>query len=158
MKRILVGLDGSPREHEVLLTAQDLAERYEAELILFRAVGLPPEVPAEAYLQPELSLLDLLQGKASTALEACARALPERLQSRVQLKLSVANPWRGVCAAALEVQADLIVIGSHGYGALDHVLGTNAARIVNHAQCSVLVVRPGLASTVLPVSTSKPQA
>jgi nucleotide-binding universal stress UspA family protein len=62
----------------------------------------------------------------------------------VRLKLAVANPWRGVCAAALEEQVDLIVIGSHGYGALDHVLGTNAARIVNHAPCSVLVVRPGV--------------
>jgi nucleotide-binding universal stress UspA family protein len=36
----------------------------------------------------------------------------------------------------------LIVIGSHGYGGLDRVLGTTAARVVNHALCSVLVVRP----------------
>lgn len=146
MKRILVGLDGSPREREVLLTAQDLAERYQAELILFRAVGLPPELPAEAYLKPELSLLDFLQDKASAALEACARTIPPSLRPRVRLKVSIANPWRGVCAAALEEQADLIVIGSHGYGSLDHVLGTNAARVVNHAGCSVLVVRSGLAS------------
>lgn len=147
MKRILVGLDGSAREREVLLAAQDLAERYGAELILFRAVGLPSEMPAEAYLKPELSLLDLLQGKASAALEACAGTIPEPLRSRVRLKVSVANPWRGMCAAALEEEADMIVIGSHGYGALDHVLGTNAARVVNHAQCSVLVVRPGAASS-----------
>jgi universal stress protein F len=142
MRRILVGMDGSPREREVLLVAQDLAERYAAEMILFRAVGLPPEVPVEAYLESERSLLDLLQARASAALEASARTIPEPLRSRVRLKRSVANPWRGVCAAALEEQVDLIVIGSHGYGALDHVLGTNAARIVNHAQCSVLVVRP----------------
>jgi nucleotide-binding universal stress UspA family protein len=142
MRRILVGLDGSPREPGVLLVARDLAERYGAELILFRAVGLPPEVPAEVYLEPELSLLDLLQARATAALEDSARTIPEPLRSRVRLKLSVANPWRGVCAAALEEQVDLIVIGSHGYGALDHVLGTNAARVVNHAQCSVLVVRP----------------
>ena len=124
-----------------MLVARDLAERYAAELILFRAVGLPPEVPAEAYLESQVSLLDLLQARASAALEAAARTIPEPLRSRVRLKLAVSNPWRGVCAAALEEQADLIVIGSHGYGALDHVLGTNAARIVNHAQCSVFVVR-----------------
>jgi universal stress protein F len=34
-----------------------------------------------------------------------------------------------------------VVIGSHGYGGLDRVLGTTAAKIVNHASCSVLVVR-----------------
>ncbi len=143
MKRILVGLDGSPREREVLQAARGLAERFGAELILFRAVGLPAEMPPETYLHPELELLDLLQSKASAALEACAATIPEPLRSRVRLKQSIANPWRGVCAAAAEEQADLIVIGSHGYGALDHVLGTNAARIVNHAQCSVLVVRAG---------------
>ena len=87
-------------------------------------------------------MLDLLQARATAALETSALTIPEPLRSRLRLKLSVANPWRGVCAAALEEQVDLIVIGSHGYGALDHVLGTNAARIVNHAHCSVLVVRP----------------
>ena len=145
MKLILVGLDGSPREGEVLLVARDLAERYEAALILFRAVGLPTEMPAEAYAHPELALLDLLQSKATAALEACAGTIPEPLRARVRIKLSIANPWRGVCAAALEEHVDMIVIGSHGYAGLDHVLGTNAARIVNHAQCSVLVVRSGAA-------------
>jgi nucleotide-binding universal stress UspA family protein len=145
MRRILVGLDGSEREPGVLSAARDLAERYGAELILFRAVGLPAEVPAEAYLKPEISVLELLQEKATAALEAALRTIPEPLHSRARLKLSIANPWRGVCAAAAEEQVDLIVIGSHGYGALDHVLGTNAARIVNHARCSVFVVREGRA-------------
>jgi nucleotide-binding universal stress UspA family protein len=36
---------------------------------------------------------------------------------------------------------DLIVIGSHGYDALDRLLGTTAAKVVNHADRSVLVVR-----------------
>ena len=35
----------------------------------------------------------------------------------------------------------MIVIGSHGYDTLDKVLGTTAAKIVNHADRSVLVVR-----------------
>ena len=37
--------------------------------------------------------------------------------------------------------ADLIVVGSHGYSGIDHLLGTTAARVVNHADRSVLVVR-----------------
>ena len=37
--------------------------------------------------------------------------------------------------------ADCIVIGSHGYSGFDRILGTNAAKVVNHAECSVLVVR-----------------
>jgi nucleotide-binding universal stress UspA family protein len=47
-----------------------------------------------------------------------------------------------VCGAAKALDADLIVVGSHGYGTVDRLLGTTAAKIVNHAECSVLVVRP----------------
>jgi nucleotide-binding universal stress UspA family protein len=53
----------------------------------------------------------------------------------------LATPWDGICRAAIELDADLIVLGSHGYGALDRVLGTTAAKVVNHADRSVLVVR-----------------
>ena len=53
----------------------------------------------------------------------------------------VATPWEALCMCAQAHDADLIVIGSHGYGGLDRVLGTTAARVVNHALCSVFVVR-----------------
>ena len=36
---------------------------------------------------------------------------------------------------------DLIVIGSHGYSGIDRLIGTTAAKVVNHAKQSVLVVR-----------------
>jgi len=36
------------------------------------------------------------------------------------------------------------VIGSHGYGGLDRLLGTTAARVVNHADRNVLIVRNAL--------------
>jgi nucleotide-binding universal stress UspA family protein len=38
-------------------------------------------------------------------------------------------------------EADLIVVGSHRPAMKDYLLGTNAARVVRHAHCSVLVVR-----------------
>jgi nucleotide-binding universal stress UspA family protein len=49
VRRILVGLDGSPRETLVLSRAQDLAVLFGAHLLLLRAVGLPPEIPPEAW-------------------------------------------------------------------------------------------------------------
>jgi nucleotide-binding universal stress UspA family protein len=51
-------------------------------------------------------------------------------------------PWQAVCAAAVDESVDLIVIGSHGYSGIDHLIGTTAAKIVNHADRPVLVVRP----------------
>jgi universal stress protein F len=141
VERILVGLDASPREHRVLEAAQDLALRYDARLILLRAVGLPPEIPAEAWQSPHLSVPEFLEAKAREALECLVLKLPESARSRCQLEVVIASPWQALCNRAQSWKAHLIVIGSHGYGGLDRVLGTTAARVVNHASCSVLVVR-----------------
>jgi len=40
------------------------------------------------------------------------------------------------------VKADLIVMSAHRPELEDYLLGPNAARVVRHANCSVLVVRP----------------
>lgn len=56
-----------------------------------------------------------------------------------------------IVAAALESQADLIVIGTHGYGGLMHVLlGSVAERVVRDAHCSVLTIRPDAFQFTLP--------
>ena len=142
VRRILVGFDGSPREEGVLDVATDMATRYEAELILFRAVSMPPEIPPEAWQNPALTVREFLERKAHTALEAHERLLPPTVRSRSWIEVVVAAPWQGLCGRAQAHAANLIVIGSHGYGALDRLLGTTAARVVNHAPCSVIVVRP----------------
>ncbi|HXX83175.1 MAG TPA: universal stress protein, partial [Casimicrobiaceae bacterium] len=61
---------------------------------------------------------------------------------RVQVEIGV--PWRAVCDVAIADKVDLIVVGSHGYGGVDRIIGTTAAKIVNHAHCSVLVARKPL--------------
>jgi nucleotide-binding universal stress UspA family protein len=50
------------------------------------------------------------------------------------------DPLADVDAERLD--AALVIIGSHGYGGLDRVIGTTAARVVNHADRTVVVVRP----------------
>jgi nucleotide-binding universal stress UspA family protein len=81
------------------------------------------------------------------ALIANARAdlarIAERLRPELveQIVTAFAIPWDGICRAARERDADLIVIGSHGYSGLDRILGTVAGKVVNHADRNVLVVR-----------------
>ncbi len=47
-----------------------------------------------------------------------------------------------VLAEAEDWGADLIVVGSHSPSMSTYLLGSNAQKIVRHANCSVLVVRP----------------
>lgn len=139
MKRVLVALDASPRAPAVLAEAAKLAELANASLVLFRAVGIPPELPPELLNVTGRELEHLLLETARADLARLARAVPNAHIEAVHA--AFASPWDGICRTARDVIADLIVIGSHGYGGLDRVLGTTAAKVVNHADRNVLVVR-----------------
>jgi universal stress protein F len=139
MKTILVGLDGSPRAALVLQQAADLARRTGAKMVLYRAVGIPAELPTLALSKSPGELAVLLQELAKQSLEELATSLEPGLVTDTRVSLAI--PWQGVCEAARDAHADLVVVGAHGYGGLDRVLGTTAAKIVNHCAVSVLVVK-----------------
>lgn len=139
MKRILVALDASPRADLVLAAALELAELGNASLVVFRAIGVPPDMPREVLELSDQRLEDILARNAGADLERRTQVIPPARLERIMTR--IASPWDGICRAAREVEADLIVIGSHGYGGLDRVLGTTAAKVVNHADRNVLVVR-----------------
>jgi len=140
MKRILVGLDASPRAKHVLAAAIDLARRTGAKLRLLRAVGLPPELPANVWAMPQAQMVDGFVISAKRDLEELSAQVPPELLDGATAQVGVA--WDAICTYAREHDVDLIIIGSHGYGLLDRIVGTVAAKVVNHADRSVLVVRP----------------
>ena len=51
------------------------------------------------------------------------------------------RPSTVILEYAKEIGADLIVIASHRPGLQDYLLGSTAARVVRHAECTVLVER-----------------
>lgn len=139
MNRILVALDSSPRAAQVLDTAIELGKRSGAKLKLLRAVALPADLPTSIWATPSKDLLDELLVGARRELDDMAARVPPEVLDGVIVQVGV--PWDTVCAAARELDVDLVVIGSHGYGLVDRLVGTTAAKIVNHADRSVLVVR-----------------
>lgn len=139
MKRIFVALDGSPRAPIVLAAAARLAQLTGARLILFRAIGIPPEVPPELLVVPPLRVEDALRAAAHASLEALAASIDRELVESIRTELATA--WNGIVDEARRCDADLIVIGSHGYGGIDRLLGTTAAKVVNHSDRNVLIVR-----------------
>jgi nucleotide-binding universal stress UspA family protein len=58
------------------------------------------------------------------------------------LKLREGRAFEEICEVARRLNADLIVIATHGYTGYKHIfLGSTAERIVQHSRCPVLVVR-----------------
>lgn len=139
MNRILVGLDASPRAPFVLEAAIDLAKRTGAKLRLMRAVGLPAELPSNLWAIPTHQVVESFLETARAEIGELAKTVPPELLDGVTAQVGVA--WDALCTSAREHDDDMIVIGSHGYGLLDRILGTTASKVVNHADRSVLVVR-----------------
>jgi universal stress protein F len=139
MKKLLVCVDGSKKQTDVLTAAIGLARKSGAQLVLFRSVGLPSELPPGAFSMAVDEVPKLLQREAEAALAALAKTVPPELYAG--MRVTVGNPWPSIERAAADEDVDLIIVGSHGYHALDRVLGTTAAKVVNHADRSVLVVR-----------------
>jgi nucleotide-binding universal stress UspA family protein len=144
MKRVLVGLDGSPRAPAVLEAAVALAKNQGARVVLLRSVGLPPDVPQDFWRTTDEPLLDVLKRRAKEYLEGCVTQVPKDCFGGVEIAVGV--PWQAICEMARAVEADVVVIGSHGYSGFDRLLGTTAAKVVNHAPCTVVVVRDPVAT------------
>jgi nucleotide-binding universal stress UspA family protein len=139
IRKILVGLDSSPRAAQVLESAAGLAQRFGAQLILVHSVGIPFDFPADALGLSPSALPGIMEEAARRDLEARARGLPRDLAHKIDVRIG--TPWQVICDLSKTEDVDLIVIGSHGYSGLDRVIGTTAGRVVNHADRPVMVLR-----------------
>jgi nucleotide-binding universal stress UspA family protein len=137
---MIVGLDGSERQPQVLRRAVRLADAVGSRLVLVRAVQVPPSLPAVVWSLADDEFMAFLVQHAGGELRRVAEGLPEGLVLDVVCREG--RPADVLCDVASERGAGLIVIGTHGYDRIDRVLGTTAARVTNLAPCSVLVVRP----------------
>lgn len=133
--RILVAIDGSERAAHVVEVAASYAKATGAELVALRVVGIPRELPADALdVSPDRVLAELVEEASA----ATARLVGDRANRVVVEQGTVVDT---IVRIANELDVGLIVIGAHGYRFAERVLGTTAARIVDAASRSVLVVR-----------------
>jgi nucleotide-binding universal stress UspA family protein len=144
MKTLLVALDGSTRARSVLEAAVVQAKTIGAKLVLFRAVGVPVDLPFTAIAMSPDDIVKVLEQRARIELEDLARAVAVGMPYEIRIHSGTA--WQSICDLARDFGADVVVIGSHGYCGDDGVLVSTAARVVNHADRSVLVVRAPAAS------------
>ncbi len=137
IRTVLAAIDSSPRAPGVLAAAREIARRFDARLHVSRAVYVPPDIPAGAHSDDDRGAA-LMRTHAERELRAAIGDDPFIVLEPPEL--SDEPPWRSILAAADRLDVDLVVIGSHGYGGLDHLLGTTAGRVVNLSRRNVLVV------------------
>jgi nucleotide-binding universal stress UspA family protein len=137
--KILVGADGSPREPKVLDAAIALAKDHGGKVYVARAMMVPISIPTAVWTLQGEDFSQFLVEHGNKELQATAERIPAELRGELLTRLG--QPADVLVELAEELDADVVVIGSHGYGGIDRVLGTTAAKVVNRAPCSVYVVR-----------------
>lgn len=138
IKKILVPVDISQEivGSAALSLASDLAKLKGAKLILFNVVE---RVPAFVESQLPKGFAEDALSAATGKLTAVAGSLD--LDPPAEIVVRHGHPSTEILEYADAAGVDLIVMASHDPGLADYLLGSNAARVVRHAHCSVLVAR-----------------
>lgn len=143
IRKILVPTDFSETAAVALTYAQALAQQFGAAVDVLHVVPAPysalagPEVPSYSPQQ----LVAHWEEDARVRLESLLTEA-ERSALRARLLTRVGHPFVEIVRYAREESIDLIVMGTHGRGAVGHLLlGSVAERVVRKAPCPVLTVR-----------------
>lgn len=151
MTHVLVATDGSEQSLKAARYLRDLLDPASVEKISIIAVVRPlAAVPFasdfgeedHAARQAEADPTGYsFQRAAREAVDRVAREVGDMTQN-VETTVRAGTPADQIIRAADELEADLIVIGGRGKGAMEAiVLGSVAYRVLHHAPCPVLVMR-----------------
>ncbi|MCD9188035.1 MAG: universal stress protein [Pyrinomonadaceae bacterium] len=146
--RIILAIDGTKCSDEAVKAIFNFRFSEDDELKLITVIDLA--VPA---------VIDLYAGQlpSSTEIEKSAKEnaklILEKTKKQIEnfipdekliitSEILVGSPEKRIVEAARKFEADLIVIGSHGYKSWERLLlGSVSDSVIHHSPCSVLVVR-----------------
>ena len=141
IKTVLVPIDFSDCSKKALQYAVPLAEQHGAEVMLLYVA------PSPSYAGGEYGIIDCsaLNAELCSSGEKRLEALvAEEIRGKIRAETIVrtGSATAEIIDVAAKLPADIIVISTHGYSGLKHVvLGSIAEHVVRHAPCPVLVVR-----------------
>ncbi|WP_057464536.1 universal stress protein [Pseudovibrio sp. POLY-S9] len=135
-----VDLDYPEASEKAVATACQIAKAYKAVLHFLSVV--PPVSPLIASYFPK----DYKSSLSATANERLHTFTSEYVSDdniKLQHVIAHGSVYDEILQMREALNADLIILASHRPELKDYLLGPNAARIVRHAPCSVMVVREG---------------
>lgn len=151
MDTVLIAIDGSPSAHEAAAFGLELAADHEATATFVLAVPELDVVPTGGF-GLTAAVPHVPTDTESEPLEEALR-LAEEAGIDVEAKLLRGDPVDEIVAYADAVDADLIVVGSRGHGALTSaLLGSVSRGILREARRPVLVVRGTAARRPAPLA------
>ena len=138
-KHLIVAVDLHPNCDQTLLEhAKQLATQHQAKITLVHAIE---HMNAYGMMQAYPAVVELEDEMVKQAKQAMNDMGKKFNLSEADQIVSVGSPKLVVLDTAKHLQADLILVGSHGRHGLAVLLGSTANAILHNATCDVLVVR-----------------
>lgn len=137
-ERILVAIDGSECSDRAYAKALELALLTNARL-----TALAIEGPLPAYAATIGEVDEVKREKDEYFMGLASRAERQALDAGVQIDVEVraGHPAELISHVARDGGYDLVVLGHRGHFLRDHLLGSTADRVAEHAPCPVMIVR-----------------
>lgn len=151
--QVLIALDGSAESSLALRTAEGIA--WPTGSVLHVLTVMPTDIELYGgpwtdvgYIQPD-DLRERLAAERAGLLDEAVRSL-RGTGVEVVARMRTGRAATVILDTADELDADLIVLGARGHGALERaLLGSVSSAVVDHARCAVLVARRAAVDRVL---------
>lgn len=138
-KQILLASDLSAQSEYIAERAEKMAKDSNAKLSVIYVMEHSPVAYGGEYSIPiDFNLEETLEKQARESLSKLGEKFNIKPKDR---HLESGSIKLAVIDTATEINADLIVVGTHGHHGLDVLLGSRANAILHNAKCDVLVVR-----------------
>lgn len=140
-KRILVPTDASEYSRRALKTALELAQSIQAEIVLLHVSYTP-----QAYWGYTISYgitvtQEQLDENGELALDATLAGIDSE-QVVINKRVESGHPVTIIVEQIKKENIDLVIMGSHGYGAIaGSVLGSVSQRVLQRSSCPVLIIK-----------------
>src|SRR5215469_1970978 len=137
-ERILVAIDGSECSNRAYAKALELASVTHAKLT---ALAIEGPLPAYAATIGEVDEVKREKDEFFSDLAVQIRQQAEQAGVEVEVEMRPGHPAELISRVASDGGYDLIVLGRRGHFVRDHLLGSTADRVAEHAPCPVMIVR-----------------
>ncbi len=157
IKKIILATDFSDISKDASYYALLLAHAFKAELIALHVFDTSAwNLPAQYYQEPGFERVVAGIEETRQRGKDALKELAESFDLEVETIFTEGDPGHEIVRVAEERNADLIVLGTHGYTGWNRfTLGSVAEFVGRHAPCAVFTIRPKVKYSTYVSSTDK---
>jgi len=142
LNKIVVPVDFLGNTDQLVKYASKLARKFEAELYLVHVIPMGYSLGADMVVRYSAIKEDEYKSSIEQTMQ---RLVSDTGRDGVQCqgKVLIGDPAEEIVQHIDDVEADLVVISTHGSKGLEKILlGSVTSRVVKHANCPVLSMNP----------------